>query len=162
MLKISICPAVPEDAEAIAALNESAFGRSYAVMQVRRQLETLVVRSDERLLVAVYRGKMIGYIHARDDRRTYRAPRKQIVTLAVDKDYRRKGVGRALVEAIVQWGRKDGSEAITVGVGGSKAAQSFFSAVGCEEHLNRKQYIKSLETPKSPFIERLEDHGKKE
>lgn len=162
MLKVSICPAVPEDAEAIAVLNENAFGRSFPVMQVRRQIETLVVRGEERVLVAVYRGKMIGYIHARDDRRTYRAPRKEIVAVAVDKDYRRQGVGKALFEAIADWAKKDGCEAVDVAVGGSKAAQCFFAACGCEERLNRKQFIKSLEIPKSPFIERLEDHGKKE
>lgn len=162
MLKVSVCPAVPEDAEAIAALNENAFGRSFPVMQVRRQLETLVVRSDERVLVAVYRGKMIGYIHARDDRRTYRAPRKEIVSVAVDKDYRRQGVGKALFEAIADWAKKDDCEAVDAAVGGSKVAQSFFAGCGCEERLNRKQFIKLLETPKSPFIERLEDHGKKE
>lgn len=162
MLKVSICPAVYEDAEAIAQLNESCLGRPSPVAAVQKQLKTLILRSDEKLLVAVYRGRMIGYIHARDDLRTYRAPRKAVVALAVEKDYRRKGVGRALLNAVEQWAKQDGSEAVTAYVGGSKAAQSFFAACGCEEHLNRKQYEKSVEEPRSAILERLEKHGKKD
>ena len=138
MLKVSICPAVYEDAEAIAQLNESCFGRSFPVASVQKQLKTVILRADEKLLVAVYRGRMIGYIHARDDLRTYRAPRKAVLALAVEKEHRRRGVGRALLNAVEQWAREDGCEAVTAYVGGSKAAQSFFGACGCAEHLNRK------------------------
>lgn len=162
MIKVSICPAVYEDAEAIAQLNESCFGRLYPVASVQKQLKTLILRTDEKLFVAVYRGRMIGYVHARDDLRTYRAPHKSVLALAVDKDYRRKGVGRALLEAVEQWARQDGCEAVTAYVGGSKAAQSFFAACGCQEHLNRKQYEKTVAESRSPFLERLENHGKKD
>ncbi len=162
MLKVSICPAVYEDAEAIAQLNESCFGRPFPVPSVQKQLKTILLRGDEKLLVAVYRGRMIGYVHARDDLRTYRAPRKAVLALAVEKEHRRKGVGRALMEAVEQWARRDGCEALTAYVGGSKAAQSFLTACGCEEHLNRKQFEKSLAEPRSPFLERLEKHGKKD
>lgn len=142
MLKLSICPAVAEDAEAIARLNETGFGQSFPVQAVRRQIEAAVNSPDERLLVAVYRGAMIGYIHARTDRRTYRAPHKLVLTVAVDKEYRRKGVATALFAAVEQLALQESCEAVTAAVGGSRAAQGFFAAVGCEERLNRKQYIK--------------------
>ncbi len=144
MLKISVCPAVAEDAEVIARLNEMCFGQSAPVSLVRQQIRSILNSADEQLLVAVYRGAMIGYIHARDDRRTYRAPRKVVLSVAVDKDYRRKGVASALFQAIEALALKQSFEAVTAAVGGSRAAQSFFAAVGCEERLNRKQYFKVL------------------
>lgn len=162
MLKISICPAVVEDAEAIAALNESCFGKVYPVASVQAQLKTILRRADEKLLVAVYRGCMIGYIHARDDLATYRAPRKAILAVAVDKEYRRQGVGTQLLDAIVAWANEERCEAIGMMVGGSKAAQGFFASYGCEERLNRKPYYKSVAGPKSPILERLENsYGEK-
>lgn len=163
MLKISICPAVVEDAEAIATLNESCFGQSFPVSSVQAQLKKIILQSsDEKLLVAVYHGRMIAYIHARTDIRTYRAPRKTVLSIAVEKEYRRQGVAKALFEAIADWAKKDGCDAVTAYVGGSKAAQSFFAACDCEERLNRRQYFKSVVEPRSPIIERLEKHGKKE
>lgn len=163
MLKVSICPAVAEDAPAIAQLNESCFGQSYPVASVQQQIKKLILCPNEKLLVAVYRGRMIAYIHARDDIRTYRAPRKAILAVAVDKEYRRQGVATALFEAIVEWAKEDRCDAISAAVGGSRAAQSFFAACGCEERLNRKQYYKSVAEPRSPILERLEkSYGKKE
>ena len=161
MLKISICPAVAEDAEMIAHLNESCLGLSTPVAAVERMLKIILSRADEKLFVAVYRGKMIGYIHAADDLRTYRAPQKTVLTVAVEKEYRRQGVGTALFEAVAAWGKQTRCEAVTASVGGSKAAQSFFVACGFEEQLNRKPYFKSLAEPRSPFVERLEQNGKK-
>ncbi len=161
-MKLSICPAVGEDAQAIAELNEVCFGYSYPVSSVRRQIAAILDSHDERLLVAVYRGTMIGYIHVRTDRRTYRDPQKLILAVAVQKEYRRKGVATALFQAVAEQAKQESCEAVTAAVGGSRVAQAFFAAVGCEERLNRKQYIKSLREPKSPIVERLEQHGKKE
>ncbi|MBE6762737.1 MAG: GNAT family N-acetyltransferase [Ruminococcaceae bacterium] len=142
MLNFSVCPAVAEDAQVIAALNESCFGLSSSVQEVARQIKAILDCADERLLVAVYRGAMLGYIHLRVDRRTYRAPRMAVVSVAVDKEYRRKGVARALFATAEELALRMNCEAVSASVGGSRAAQAFFSAVGCEERLNRKQYIK--------------------
>ncbi len=144
MLNFSVCPCVAEDAAAIAALNDTCFGLPCAVSEAARQIRSIIDCADERLLVAVYRGTMLGYIHLRVDRRTYRAPRLAVVSLAVDKSYRRKGVAKALFAAAQDLAVQLSCEAVTASVGGSRAAQSFFSAVGCEERLNRKQYFKKL------------------
>lgn len=144
MMKLSVCPAVTEDAEAIGRLNETCFGQAHPVEFVRQQIKAILDSADERLLVAVYRGAMLGYIHARIDRRTYRAPRVTVLSVAVDKDYRRKRVATALFEAVAVWASQCSCDAVTASVGGSRAAQSFFLSVGCEERLNRKQYFKLL------------------
>ncbi len=162
MLKVSICPAVVEDAETIAQLNESCFGQSSSPAAVERMLKMILPRSSEKILVAVYHGKMIGYIHARDDLRTYRSPHKMILALAVEKEFRRKGVATALYNAIVAWGEQSGAVAITASINTSRAAQGFFASCEFEERLQHKQYFKSLEKPRSPIIERLEQHGKKD
>ena len=163
MLKISVCPIVVEDAAAIAALNESCFGRPVPTAVVEAQLKSLVISRENKLYGAVYRGQLIGYVHARNDVCTYRAPRKTVVALAVAKEYRRQGVATMLMDAVTKWAKAERSEAIAAMVSGSKAAQSFFSAYGCEERLNRKQYVKTVAEPKSPIVERLENnYGKKD
>ncbi len=163
MLKISICPVVVEDAAAIAQLNESCFGRPVSTAVVEAQLKALVLSRENKLYGAVYRGQLIGYIHARNDVCTYRAPRKTVVALAVAKEYRRQGIATMLMDAVTKWASAERCEAVGVMVGGSKAAQSFFAAYGCEERLNRKQYLKSIVEPKSPIMERLENnYGKKD
>jgi len=86
-LHISVCPAVAEDAPQIAAMNDSCFGLPCAVGEVARQIRAILNSPDERLLVAVHRGIMLGYIHLRVDRRTYRAPRLAVMAVAVDKDH---------------------------------------------------------------------------
>lgn len=144
MLNFSICPCVAEDAAAIASLNETCFGLPCAVNEVARQIRSILECADERLLVAVYRGAMLGYIHLRVDRRTYRAPRLAVISVAVDKEHRRKGVAKALFMTAQDIAVRLSCEAVTASVGGSRAAQSFFLAVGCEERLNRKQYFKKL------------------
>ncbi len=161
-MMLSVCPAVPEDAAEIARLNEMCFGRTFPVSAVARSITTIIESRDERLLVAVHRGSMIGYIHMRTDRRTYRAAQKQILAIAVDKEFRRKGVATALFRAAEELAVQDSCESVTAHVGGSHAAQAFFAALQCEEHLNRKQFSKSVIKPKSPIIERLERNGKKE
>ena len=96
MTKFSVCPAVAEDAAAIAEINEMCFGLSYPEKDVARQIKAIVLCEDERLLVAVYRGVMLGYIHVRVERRVYRAPRLEVLAVAVHKDHRRQGVAKAL------------------------------------------------------------------
>ena len=144
MLNFSVCPCVVEDAQAISLLNENCFGLPCAVHEVARQIRSIIECTDERLFVAVYRGTMLGYIHLRVDRRTYRAPQLAVVSLAVHKEYRRNGVAKALFSAAQDVAVQLSCDAVTVSVGGSRAAQSFFLAVGCEERLNQKQYFKKL------------------
>jgi len=163
MLNISVCPVVVEDAPAIAQLNESCFGRPTPVALVEAQLKAMIGDRSNKLFGAVYRGQLIGYAHVRTDLSTYRAPRKTIVAIAVAKEYRRQGVATTLMEAIAKWAKSEKCETLGVMVGGSKAAAAFFSACGYTEHLNRKQFLKSIADPKSPIMERLENYyGKKE
>ena len=144
-MTVSVCPCVVEDAAALAILNESCFGFSYPVHETASQIKSILKSADEQLLVAVYRGTMLGYIHLRVDRRTYRAPRLAVAAVAVDKNHRRKGVAKALFAAALELADRLSCEAVTASVGGSRAAQSFFLAVGCEERLNRKQFFKRLD-----------------
>ena len=144
-MTVSVCPCVVEDATALAALNESCFGFSYPVHETASQIRAILRSADEQLLVAVCRGNMLGYIHFRMERRTYRAPRLAIVSLAVEKEHRRKGIAKALFGAALEFAERFSCEAVTASVGGARAAQSFFLAVGCEERLNRKQFFKRLD-----------------
>lgn len=144
MLKLSICPAVSEDADAIAALNESCFGIRFPAEKVKKQLARLILLPTERVFVAVYRGRLIGFAHASSVWRTDCAPYKEIRAIAVEKEYRRKGVGRALWQAVEEWATEEHCETVVAVVGGSRSAQAFCAACGCDEQQGKKQYMKTV------------------
>ncbi len=143
MLKISVCPAVPEDATAIAAFNESCFGAAYPETKVRRELERLISLPGERVLVAVYRGEPVGYVHASSSYSTYRAPRKMVRTLAVDREFRRKGVGTALWRAVEAWASEDGCDTVTACTRSTAGAQ-FCLHCGCAGQPSRHCFARTL------------------
>ncbi len=144
MLKVSVCPAVAEDAAAIAALNQSCFGAAYPQQKVANELRRILGLSGERVWVAVYRGEPVGYVHASSSFRTYRAERKSVRTLAVAKEYRRMGVGTALWQAVEAWAKAEGAEAVTAELNSHAGAQ-FCLALGCTETAGVHRFVRGLE-----------------
>ena len=64
-----------------------------------------------------------------------------ITTVAVDPDYRRKGVGRQLIEALIQMGTAQGVKRFTLEVRVSNLnAQSLYKAMGFQSVGIRKGY----------------------
>ncbi|MBQ9414499.1 MAG: GNAT family N-acetyltransferase [Clostridia bacterium] len=145
MIKPSVCPAVAEDAERIALLNETCLGKAYPLGRAQRQLKQLLLDPSQKVLVAVYHGQMIGYIHASDVLTTYQEPSKIIHSIVVDKEFRRQGVGRALLHAVELWAASDGCKTVTAAVAGNKAAQTFFVACGSEGKTSAKWFVKSTD-----------------
>ena len=83
------------------------------------------------LAVAEYDGALVGYCLAFDHYTFYANGRVAwLEEIIVDQEYRRKGVGRALMESVEKWAKARGSKLIAVA---TRRAAPFYAAIGYEE-----------------------------
>jgi len=139
--------AVSRDARVLATLMEGVYAEGNWFVgdggprpdQLTRRLRSLDPR-EENFLVAERSGVVIGWAEAR----RYAPSRMQHVatlTLAVAGPARRRGAGRALLRAVVQWARRVGVTKLRLDVrAGNLAARELYAAEGfCVEGTERAQ-----------------------
>jgi [ribosomal protein S18]-alanine N-acetyltransferase len=105
---MTIRPYHPEDFEALYAMDQACYARGIAYS--RRELRWFLSQRGARCLVAARAKEIAGFViaqarpggQARPRGRDEAARRGHIVTLDVAGEYRRRGIGRALVRAIEQ------------------------------------------------------------
>ena len=106
MEKVEIRPARLSDAEAIARLCSDDLGYACTASFVRRKLAAALENPCARVFVAEAGGAVAGYIHAADYDVLYFDTMKNVLGLAVSADYRRQGIGTALLGAVEAWARE--------------------------------------------------------
>lgn len=94
--------------------------------------------SDEPVLVAVVDATVVGFVSARcrdhwtGDREAY------VGELIVDRAYERRGVGRALMNAVVAWARQRGLSSVALDTGAAnEQARAFYAHLGFREEAVR-------------------------
>ena len=134
----SVRAAEPGDGEAISVLTHRALGYEVIRDDTRARVARLISKPQNRIWVAQYQGEVCGYLHATDYETCYRAPQKNVVSLAVDPARQGMGMGRALLreaEAWARWEKCDGVRLVSGVV--RTGAHAFYLA--CGYHL-RKEY----------------------
>lgn len=91
------------DAEDICRLNVEALGQEYPVEMVTHQLSCLLDSQAHKIFVAIINGRIVGYVHGSDFVSLCDQPMKVVLTLAVDEDFRGRGIGGALLEKVEEW-----------------------------------------------------------
>jgi len=95
-------------------------------------LESIVSQKSARLLVAWEDSELVGMLTAV----CYRCPSKICVAVedvVVDQNYRRWGIGRALVNEAIEWARKMGASKVDLTSSMEKeAAHAFYESLGFE------------------------------
>jgi putative acetyltransferase len=104
-----------------------------SVRYYRRRFFRKTLGSDQATLVAVHEGRVIGHIHvAREDSPVTRHVASLGMTVATD--WRRKGVGTALMAEVIRWGRSAGVEKLALSVyPDNEAARALYAKFGFEE-----------------------------
>jgi ribosomal protein S18 acetylase RimI-like enzyme len=115
----------PADLQTLFEIDAACFppGISYSL----QELAGFISGRGSETWVAEAEGGIAGFLIAA------RAPGKmmQIVTIDVRENWRRRGVGAALMDAAEQWGREQGCEGARLQTGeGNRAAQAFYRARG--------------------------------
>ena len=126
MPKPKIREVLREDLKQIAEIEKASFKDPYP-LSLLGLLSTL---SPEFFLVAEYSGRIVGYASALLERKNS----AHLVSLAVHPDYRRLGVARGLMEALIEKLRARGVKEISLEVRVSnKAARELYKALGFRE-----------------------------
>ena len=144
-MNIIIREATLSDAEAISHLSSSALGYLYPVSDMTNKLHAVLTRPQDRVYVAVFGSLVVGYIHANIYDLLYAPTMVNIMGLAVSADYRRIGIGKALMEAAETWTRSIGCQSIRLNSGGTRReAHLFYRSCGFCDEKEQLRFIKEL------------------
>lgn len=122
----------PADLEEIMAIEKASFSYPWSPRFFIQELKVPCARS----LLAVVAGKTIGYIIY------WHLPSEvDIHNLAVHPAYRRQGIGRSLLQAVIDEARRNGLSQVTLEVRKSnEAAQKLYQSLGFIERGVRQGY----------------------
>lgn len=118
--------------DAVAELERECFAHPWS----RQSLEMTLGGDDSLFFVAEQDGRVIGYIGM-----SFVLDEGYIYNVAVEKSSRKNGVGSALIQTLVNYGKKNGFAFITLEVRESNAAaRSLYSSFGFIKVGERKKY----------------------
>jgi GNAT superfamily N-acetyltransferase len=129
-----------EDAHAIAALSEQ-WGYYSTKERMLRCLQDLRNSSDHVVYVLLNASHIIGWIHGIYSMRIETDPFVEIGGLVIDKDFRRQGLGKFLVDKIIEWSLYRNCHMIRVRCNIiRKEANAFYGSIGFKEIKQQKVY----------------------
>ncbi len=142
---ITIRSAIIEDAQRIYEINKYSFGYDYPNEKTKARLDYILSKTTDKLFVACEEGEVVGYIHGSDYECTYSDSLKNIMAIAVDEQYRGKGIGKLLLQALENWAVSDGSVGVRLVSGMNREkAHEFYLHCGYDFRKEQKNFIKML------------------
>ncbi|PKV51647.1 ribosomal-protein-alanine N-acetyltransferase [Aquimarina sp. MAR_2010_214] len=144
-MEVSIRHARIEDAEPISLLSDQLGYKSNNNRTLNRLVEILK-NKDNCVFVAVDNDKIIGWIHGFYTLRVESDPFVEIGGLVVDKNYRKNGIGKLLVEYIINWCTSKKYRLIRVRCNTIRIeSHKFYKNIGFIEKKQQKIFDKQLE-----------------
>lgn len=139
-------PGTAQDAEAIWRLNRDVFGYDYPLEDTKKRVTAILAGSSNRLWVACLPdGRVVGYANACNYENTYSGSMKDLMAIAVERGLQGGGAGRALLEAVEDWARREECEAVRLVSGlNRESAHGFYLHQGYTLRKVQKNYIKML------------------
>lgn len=125
--------AVISDAKDIYYINKTSLGYDYDFEKQKAKIQAVLNDSTQVIFVAETNNKVVGYIHLVNYDVIYADNFKNCLGLAVDNDYKRNGIGSALLKQAEIWAKENGAAGIRLcsGVEREKAHQ-FYQSQGYE------------------------------
>ena len=137
--------AIESDANAIWQLNCDEMGYQYPLDDTVQNIARLLSSNADKIFVAVSDGLVVGYVHANDYDLIYAPHMKNIMGIAVSGEYKRQGIGRALLQEVEHWALKTGASGIRLVSGATRTdAHAFYRRCGFEgnkEQINLKKNV---------------------
>lgn len=131
------------DAEAIQKLNRIEMGYDFPVDKTIAALCKILGKDSDKIFVAVIDDKVVGYIHANDYELLYQPSMKNIMGIAVDSEYRNKGIGKALLNSVEEWARQSGAVGVRLVSGMTRIdAHKFYRRCGYDNANNQLNFKK--------------------
>ncbi len=130
-MDMMIREAVRSDAQSIWRLNCDGMGYSYPLDSTKENLESLLQSTADKIFVAVMDNQVVGYVHANDYQLLYAPHMKNIMGIAVNRDYQHRGIGSALLRQVEQWARQTGAAGVRLVSGATRTgAHAFYHQCG--------------------------------
>ena len=82
--------------------------------------------SKDRIYVALIDGNVIGYVHANDYDVIYAPHMKNIMGIAVSSNFRKMGIGKALLDSVEHWARDTGASGVRMVSGATRKCKLLF------------------------------------
>lgn len=124
----------PEDARAIWQLNTNELGYSFSFEETLAKLTMLSQNRSHCILVAQEEREVVGYIHGNDYEVLYMPAYKNILGLAVAKEFQHQGIGKALLQGIEAWAKATGVHGVRLVSGEErKGAHEFYESCGYQK-----------------------------
>ena len=140
--------AILADAAAIAALTTE-LGYHADAEAIAARLGRVIGRSETRVCVAVVSGQVAGWVQAHASVVLESGFRVEIVGLVVGQAFRRRGIGRALVQKIEEWSATFGAFVVVVRSNVQREeSHTFYPALGYSASKTQHVYRKLL--PEKP------------
>ena len=149
-MSIIIREATFDDLDSIYLLNKNEMGYDYLPEKTAFNLRKILSSQSNKIFVAETDGKVVGYVHASDYDLLYFPHMKNIMGIAVNREYRREGVGRALINEIEKWASVTGASSIRIASGiERKEAHDFYRSCGYIENKIQQKFMKNIKELKS-------------
>jgi len=144
-MPVSIRVAQISDAEGIAELT-SQLGYELDVPTVVERLSRILLRSDQQFMVAELDGRLGGWVLAVIAEYIESGRFVAIGGLVVDKDQRKKGIGRMLMEHAGGWAKEQGCSIVRLSSSSTRTpAHRFYEALGYTNIKTQYSFIKFLD-----------------
>jgi GNAT superfamily N-acetyltransferase len=132
------------DAQAIADLSGQ-WGYQLTKEDMLLCLDNICKNGDHVIYVLLKEGQVIGWIHGIYSLRVESEPFVEIGGLIVDKDFRRLGLGKLLVDKIIEWSLFRNCHLVRVRCNIiRKEANAFYGSVGFKEIKQQRVYDKKV------------------
>ena len=139
----TIREAIESDVNAIWQLNCDEMGYQYSLDDTVQNIARLLSSNADKIFVAVSDGLVVGYVHANDYDLIYAPHMKNIMGIAVSSEYKRQGIGRALLQEVEHWALETGASGIRLVSGATRTeAHTFYrncGFTGNKEQINLKK-----------------------
>ena len=148
MKKVKIRQATTSDIPAMNELFRKDLGYAECTLEIVEKQFAGLDNSREAVFVAEAEddsSHIAGVIHVEKYNVLYFPPMANILGLAVAADFRRQGIGSALLKRAEEWARENGASSMRLNSGESrKQAHEFYRAQGYTDDKKQLRFIKEL------------------
>ena len=134
-----------DDAVSLKKMNCVEMGYDFSVDATAQKLQNLLQSEKDCILVAVSGETVVGYVHACDYDLLFSPHMKNIMTIAVAEEYRRSGIGSALLREVEKWAKETGAAGVRLVSGAARTeAHIFYQRCGYrkeKEQFNFKKWF---------------------
>jgi GNAT superfamily N-acetyltransferase len=154
-MNVCIRQATASHAEGVARLTNQ-LGYEVAAADVAPKLGRIAARTDQQFLLAEVDGQPVGWVHAAIGDYVESEAFVVIAGLVVDRNYRRQGIARMLVERVEAWARDQGCDVIRLSSSSTRTgAHRFYEQLGFRNIKTQYAFAKALDAARADGIRRF-------